>query len=115
MTWGFDEWEGRELVPAGASLGRVDVRKGAVPAVATEAGLAVRMTVPKGYSGSYRAVMRTRTPLAAPFTRGTPVADLVVTPDGLPPQTTPLIASANVDSGGWWARARTGFYRLTGL
>ena len=115
MTWGFDEWEGRELIPAGASLGRVDVRKGAVPAVATEAGMAVRMTVPKGYSGSYRAVMRTRTPLAAPFTRGTPVADLVVTPDGLPPQTTPLIAAANVDSGGWWARARTGFYRLTGL
>ncbi|MDO9367503.1 MAG: D-alanyl-D-alanine carboxypeptidase family protein [Sphingopyxis sp.] len=115
MTWGFEEWEGRELIPAGASLGRVDVRKGAVPAVATEAGMAVRMTVPKGYSGSYRAVMRTRTPLAAPFTRGTPVADLVVTPDGLPPQTTPLIAAANVNSGGWWSRARTGFYRLTGL
>jgi len=115
MTWGFNEWEGRELIPAGASLGRVDVRKGAVPAVATEAGMAVRMTVPKGYSGSYRAVMRTRTPLAAPLTRGTPVADLVVTPDGLPPQTTPLVAASNVESGGWWSRARTGFYRLTGL
>ena len=115
MTWGFNEWEGRELIPAGASFGRVDVRKGAVPAVATEAGMAVRMTVPKGYSGSYRAVMRSRIPLAAPLTRGTPIADLVVTPAGLPPQTTPLVAAANVDAGGWWSRARTGFYRLTGL
>lgn len=115
MKWGFDEWEGRELVPAGASLGGVDVRKGAVPVVATQAGIAVRMTVPKGYSGGYRAVMRTRAPIAAPLTRGTPVADLVVTPDGLPPQTTPLIAAADVRKGGWWARARTGFYRLTGL
>lgn len=115
MKWGFDEWEGRELVPAGASLGQVDVRKGAIPAVATEAGIAVRMTVPKGYSGGYRAVMRTRTPIAAPLTRGTLVADLVVTPDGLPPQTTPLIAATDVNEGGWWARARTGFYRLTGL
>ena len=115
MKWGFDEWEGRELVPAGASLGRIDVRKGGIPAVATQAGIAVRMTVPKGYEGSYRAVMRTRAPIAAPLIRGTPVADLVVTPDGLPPQTMPLIAATDVAEGGVWARARTGFYRLTGL
>lgn len=115
MKWGFDEWEGREIIPAGASLGRIDVRKGAVPAVATEAGMAVRMTVPKGYSGGYRAVMRTQAPVAAPLSRGTPVAELIVTPDGLPSQSTPLVAAADVDAGGWWARARRGFYRLTGL
>ena len=73
------------------------------------------MTVPKGYEGGYRAVMRSQAPIAAPVMRGTPVADLIVTPDGLPPQTTPLIADADVAGGGWWARARTGFYRLTGL
>lgn len=115
MTWGFDAWEGRELVPAGASVGRLDVGKGAKPAVATETGMAVRMTVPKGYAGGYRVVMRSHAPLSAPVTRGTPVADLIVTPDGLPPQTTPLLAAADVGEGGWWARARTGFYRLTGL
>lgn len=115
MTWGFEQWEGRELVPAGASLGRIDVGKGAAPTVATETGIAVRMTVPKGYAGGYRAVMRAHTPIIAPVTRGTRVADLVVTPDGLPPQTTPLLAAADVGQGGWWARARTGFHRLTGL
>jgi D-alanyl-D-alanine carboxypeptidase (penicillin-binding protein 5/6) len=114
MTWGFEQWEGRELVPAGASIGRVDVGKGMAPAVATETGIAVRMTVPKGYAGGYSAVMRTRAPVAAPVLRGTPIADLVVTPDGLPPQTTPLLASTDVREGGWWARTRTGFYRLTG-
>lgn len=115
MTWGFEQWEGRELIPAGASLGRIDVGKGANPTVAAETGIAVRMTVPKGYAGGYRAVMRTQAPLAAPIVRGTPIADLIVTPDGLPPQTTPLLAAADVDAGGWWARTRTGFYRLTGL
>ncbi|WP_152998571.1 D-alanyl-D-alanine carboxypeptidase family protein [Sphingopyxis sp. H115] len=115
MTWGFEAWEGRELLPAGASVGRLDVGKGAKPAVATETGMAVRMTVPKGYVGGYRAVMRSKTPLPAPVARGARVADLVVRPDGLPPQTTPLLASADVGEGGWWARARTGFYRLTGL
>jgi D-alanyl-D-alanine carboxypeptidase (penicillin-binding protein 5/6) len=114
MTWGFEQWEGRELVPAGASLGRVDVGKGEVPTVATETGIAVRMTVPKGYQGGYRAVMRSHAPLAAPVTRGTPIADLVVTPDGLPPQTTPLLAASDVDKGDLWSRARVGFYRMTG-
>jgi D-alanyl-D-alanine carboxypeptidase (penicillin-binding protein 5/6) len=72
------------------------------------------MTVPKGYSGGYRAVMRAEAPLVAPIARGTPVAELIVAPDGLPPQKTPLLAAADVPEGGWWSRARTGLYRLTG-
>ena len=114
MRWGFDQWEGRELIPAGASLGRIDVGKGRAPAVTAETGMAVRITVPKGYNGGYRAVMRAHAPLAAPLARGAPVAELIVAPDGLPPQKTPLVAAADVAEGGWWARARTGLYRLTG-
>lgn len=115
MTWGFEQWEGRELVPAGAKVGWIDVGRGKAPTVTAEPGIIVRMTVPKGYSGGFRAVMRSRTPITAPVMRGTPIADLIITPDGLPPQTTPLLAAYDVDAGGWWARARTGFYRLTGL
>lgn len=114
MRWGFDQWEGRDLIPAGASLGRIDVNQGHAPTVAAETGMAVRMTVPRGYAGGYRAVLRARAPLAAPVARGTPIAELIVAPDGLPPQTTPLVAAADVPEGGWWARTRTGFYRLTG-
>lgn len=114
MSWGFDAWEGREIIPAGAKVGRIDVGKGRSPTVAAEPGIAVRMTVPKGYSGGFRAVMRGRAPLAAPVNHGTPIADLVITPDGLPAQTTPLLAASEVAEGGWWSRARTGIYRLTG-
>ena len=49
-----------------------------------EAGIAVRMTVPKGYAGGYRAAMQSRSPQNAPIERGTPIARLIVTPDGLP-------------------------------
>lgn len=114
MRWGFDEWEGRELVPAGAKVGKIDVGKGRKPTVGVEPGMAVRMTVPKGHAGGYRAVMRSHSPLAAPVVRGTSIADLVVIPDGLPPQVTPLLATNDVGEGGWWARTRTGFYRMTG-
>lgn len=114
MRWGFEQWEGRELIAAGTEVGALDVGKGASPTVAATPAIPVRMTVPKGYSGSYRATMRARTPLAAPIERGTKIADLVITPDGLPPQVTPLLAANDVATGGWWDRARTGFYRLTG-
>ena len=46
-----------------------------------EAGIAVRMTVPKGYAGGYRAAMQSRSPQNAPIERGTPIARLIVTPD----------------------------------
>ena len=115
MSWGFDAWEGREIVPAGARVGQLEVGKGARPTLDAEAAIPVRMTVPRGYDGGYRATLRGQSPLTAPVLRGTRVAELIVTPDGLPPQTTPLLAANDVAEGGWWARARTGFYRLTGL
>ncbi|QNO26724.1 D-alanyl-D-alanine carboxypeptidase [Sphingopyxis sp. OPL5] len=115
MAWGFDAWEGREIVPAGAKVGQIDVGQGAKPMLAAEAAIPVRMTVPAGYRGGYRATVRSQSPLAAPIARGTRVADLIVTPDGLPPQITPLLAATDVGEGGWFDRARTGFYRLTGL
>lgn len=115
MAWGFDAWEGREIVPAGTKVGQIDVGQGAKPMLAAEAAIPVRMTVPAGYRGGYRATVRSQSPLAAPIARGTRVADLIVTPDGLPPQITPLLAATDVGEGGWLDRARTGFYRLTGL
>lgn len=114
MTWGFEAWEGREIVPAGGKVGRLDVGQGAQPSVAAEAAIPVRMTVPKGFAGGFRATMRARAPLAAPVARGSRIAELVVAPDGLPPQVTPLLAANDVGKGGWFDRTRTGLYRLTG-
>ncbi|MBL8651398.1 MAG: D-alanyl-D-alanine carboxypeptidase [Sphingopyxis sp.] len=115
MAWGFDAWEGREIVPAGARVGKLEVGQGTSPTLEAQAAIPVRMTVPRGYAGGYRATLRSRSPLPAPVARGTRVAELVVTPDGLPPQVTPLLAAHDVAAGGWTDRARTGFYRLTGL
>lgn len=114
MRWGFEAWEGRELVPAHARVGRLDVGQGDAPTVAAEAAIPVRMTVPKGFEGGFRATMRARAPLAAPVEKGSRIAELIVTPDGLPPQATPLLAANDVGEGNGWDRLRTGFYRLTG-
>lgn len=59
--------------------------------------------------------MQSRSPQNAPIERGTPIARLIVTPDGLPPQTTPLLAAKDVAPvDGVWTRLRSGFYRLAG-
>lgn len=115
MRWGFEAWEGREIAPAHAKVGSLDVGEGAAPTVAAEAAIPVRMTVPRGFQGRFHAAMRARTPLGAPIAKGARVAELVVAPDGLPPQVTPLLAANDVEKGDWWDRVRTGFYRLTGL
>ncbi len=114
MRWGFEQWQGRDLVPAGREVGQVDVNDGSAPAVGAETGRKVRITIPKGHSGRYRAVMQTQSPLATPIAAGAPIAELVVTPEGLPPQKTPLIAANSVAKGNWWDRTQTGFQRLTG-
>jgi len=114
MTWGFEAWEGREIVPAGAKVGRLDIGQGDKPFVDAEAAIPVRVTVPKGFRGGFRATMRARAPLDAPIASGSRIAELVVAPDGLPPQVTPLLAANDVAMGGWFDRARTGLYRLTG-
>ena len=114
MRWGFEQWERRDLAPAGAHVGRIDVRQGRAPVVEVQTALPIRITIPKGHSGSYRAIMSADAPLSAPLAKGTPIAELIVTPDGLPPQKSALLAADTVNEGGWWDRTRTGFHRLTG-
>ena len=106
--------EDRHGLVAEERPGGVELHIGEAFAVLAEAAIPVRMTVPRGYTGGYSAVMRSRSPVSAPIARGTRVADLIVTPDGLPPQVTPLLAANDVGAGGFGARLRTGFYRLTG-
>src|SRR3546814_4297259 len=48
----FEAWEGREIVPSGTKVGRLDVGQGDAPVVDAEAARPVRMTVPKGFQRS---------------------------------------------------------------
>jgi serine-type D-Ala-D-Ala carboxypeptidase (penicillin-binding protein 5/6) len=115
MNWGYDQWRGQPLLNAKTNVGRIDVSGGDVPTVTVRTGNRVTMTLPQHHDGQFRASIRYRGPLQAPIKAGEVVADLVVTPDGLPPQTTPLVAVSAVSKGGWLDRARNGLYRLTGL
>lgn len=115
MTWGFTAWEGRVISSANKPMLKLPVNSGDQPAVIAENSMEIRMTVPRGHDGRYRASIRGLTPISAPIKAGTQVADFVVRPAGLPAQITPLIVRKGIDEGSGSAQARTGFYRMTGL
>lgn len=115
MTWGFSAWEGRVISMPKVPMLKLDVNKGKRPYLMAHNSITVRMTVPRGHDGRFRAAIRGVTPLTAPVKAGAKVAEFVIRPAGLPPQVTPLTAVDAVIEGGGGHQARTGFYRMTGL
>lgn len=115
LTWGFEAWEGRVIAKAGSPMITMDVNKGSSPTVVATNTLDLRITVPRGHSGRYHAVIQGETPVTAPFMKGAPLAKFIVTPAGLPSQETPLVSANSVERGGALSQARTGFYRMTGI
>ncbi len=112
--WGFARWQVAPLIPAAAVLGKARVQGGTAAAVPLTTAGPVRLSLPAGHSGAHRLAIRYRGPLAAPVAARAHVADLVITPDGLPPQRRALYAANTVAPGNWLDRLRTGFVRLTG-
>ncbi len=115
MTWGFSAWEGRVLAAPNTPMLRLNVSGGSKPELFARNSMAVRMTVPRGHDGSFRAAIHGATPWQGAIAEGDKVADFVITPAGLPPQTTPLVADRNVAIGGMADQARSGWHRMTGL
>lgn len=115
MAWGFDAWEGRVIAAAGSPMLKMDVDHGTSPGLMATNSMAIRMTVPRGHTGGYQARIRGSAPLLAPVRQGDTIAKFIVTPAGLPPQETPLVAAEAVEQGTALHQARTGFYRMTGF
>lgn len=115
MRWGFEAWEGQEIAAERSPMLALNVDGGDQPTLLATNSLPLQMTVPRGYKGRYQARISGQTPLSAPIRKGDVVAHVTVTPAGLPPQITPLIASQAIAQGGAWDRARTGLFRMTGI
>jgi D-alanyl-D-alanine carboxypeptidase (penicillin-binding protein 5/6) len=115
MQWGFSEWEGRVIAKAGSPMMRMAIGNGRQPELMATNSMDIRMTVPRGHDGGYQAKISGNVPLRAPIASGDQVARFTITPNGLPPQETPLVAVEAVEQGGPWSRMRTGIYRVAGI
>lgn len=114
MDWGFKAWASAPVVGANKIVGSAKVQLGDSSDVALMTRTAVGVSVLAGTSPTYTTRIVYHGPLKAPIAKGETVAELIITPNGRPPQSTPLVAASDVAVGGYWDRARNGALRLFG-
>jgi D-alanyl-D-alanine carboxypeptidase (penicillin-binding protein 5/6) len=112
MDWGFRAWQAKPVVKAGRTVGKANVQMGDASTVDLVAPRDVAVSLPSGTQPKLAGRIVYDGPVKAPIKKGAHVADLVVTTAGGRPQTTPLVAAADVGEAGFFRRAWNG---LTGL
>ncbi len=114
MDWGFRAWQQKKLASKGKLVETADVQLGAENHVGLVAGQDLKVTLPGGAVPVMQAKVVYDGPIKAPIRAGQHVADLVVTSPGLPAQTLPLVAQADVAPAGFFGRAWAGLRGLFG-
>jgi D-alanyl-D-alanine carboxypeptidase (penicillin-binding protein 5/6) len=112
MEWGFRAWKAKPVVAKGKQVGTAQVQMGDASEVGLVAPSAINVTVPAGTSPQMTAKIVYTGPLKAPIKAGTHVADLVVSTGEGEPQTTPLVAAADVGEAGFFGRIWAGLTSL---
>lgn len=115
MNWGFRAWSPRPIVGKGKPVGDVEVQGGSAGTVAAIAPRDLAVTVPAGTSPEMQGRIVYQGPVKAPIKAGDHIADLVIDSPGMPQQTLPLVAQADVGEAGFFRRAWLGLWSIFGL
>jgi D-alanyl-D-alanine carboxypeptidase (penicillin-binding protein 5/6) len=105
LNWGFQAFDTIELYQAGKSISTLRVWKGAAKDVGAGFVADRYVTLPKGRAQDLKLAMHATEPLIAPVTSGQRVGTVDVRLDDKSIAQFPLIALADVPSGGFFARA----------
>jgi D-alanyl-D-alanine carboxypeptidase (penicillin-binding protein 5/6) len=124
MNWGFNAWRLKPLFAQGKRVETAEVQGGSASTVGLVAPRDLSVTVPLGIGGvigqrqggdapamkvSYLG------PIKAPIKAGQHIADLIVTPAGLPAQVMPLVAESDVGEAGFFGRIWASIKALFGF
>jgi D-alanyl-D-alanine carboxypeptidase (penicillin-binding protein 5/6) len=124
MNWGFSAWRLRPLFAQGKRVDTAEVQGGAASTVGLVAPRDLAVTVPLGIGGILGAnrpgaapAMKISYdgPIKAPIAAGQHIADLIVMPQGLPPQVMPLVAESDVAEAGFFGRIWASIKALFGF
>ena len=107
VNWAFRQFAERTLAPAGTRFATADVWMGARPTVGlvTQEDISILMPILTGKEVPAEVVYTG--PISAPVAMGQQVAELVLTPEGLPETRLPLVAENDVPHGGFMSRIST--------
>lgn len=107
VNWAFRQFAVRLVAKAGTAVASADVWMGRdqkVPLVPLED---VSMLMPVTSEGNVSAEVIYNGPITAPITKDQKIAELVITPPGLPETRIPLVAGNDVPTGGFVSRVGT--------
>jgi D-alanyl-D-alanine carboxypeptidase (penicillin-binding protein 5/6) len=96
LTWGFDAFESRPLLPANTPVGEARVQSGNQRYVGLRTEGEVLASMARGKTADVKLSIRYRGPIEAPNAEGQPVAVLHVAVDGEEPHDVPLLATETV-------------------
>lgn len=107
VNWAFRQFAVKPVAKAGTAVASAEVWMGrdqSVPLVPTKD---VSMLMPLASQGAVSAEVIYNGPITAPITKDQQIAELVITPPGLPETRIPLVAANDVPTGGFLSRIGT--------
>ncbi|MEO9574131.1 MAG: D-alanyl-D-alanine carboxypeptidase family protein [Tateyamaria sp.] len=107
VNWSFRQFAQRTLAPSGQRLAVADVWEGAEPQVGLVPAQDVNVLLPVLSAAALSAEVVYTGPIQAPIAAGTPLAELVLQPEGLPEVRIELVAETDVAYGGFLAKVST--------
>ncbi len=107
VNWAFRQFAARTLVTPGEEVARAEVFMGQDDSVGLVTDRDVSLLVPTMSAEGVSAEVVYTGPIRAPVAEGQQLAELIISPEGLPQHRVPLFAARAVDSGGFMTRLRT--------
>ncbi|MEO0764958.1 MAG: D-alanyl-D-alanine carboxypeptidase family protein [Pseudomonadota bacterium] len=107
VNWSFRQFAERTLATSGQRLAVAEVWEGAEPQVGLVPSQDVSVLLPVLSAAALSAEVVYTGPVQAPVAAGTPLAELVLQPEGLPEVRIELVAETDVAHGGFLARVST--------
>ena len=107
VNWAFRQFAQRTIATEGTRIATARVWEGAEPEVGLVPAADISVLLPVLSGDTVAAEVVYTGPVQAPIAAGTPLAELVVQPEGLPEQRFDLVAEADVAHGGFLATVST--------
>lgn len=105
LEWAFREFEDVTLFTAGDTIEQAPVWLGAAPSVPLVGGRDLQVTMPRNWRSKAKVTVEYQSPIRAPVVRGTTLGQLMVSGEGVPDMSVPLLAGADVPRLGLPGRA----------
>ncbi|MGH1415892.1 MAG: D-alanyl-D-alanine carboxypeptidase family protein [Pelagimonas sp.] len=107
VNWAFRQFSEQTIVNKDKAVADADVWLGAEDRVGLVSKQDIRLLLPVNTLGGVKAEVVYTGPIAAPVEQGQKLAELIISPEGLPETRVPLVAEKSVPGGGFMDRMLT--------